>query len=59
MLTRLSALIALGIGGMLAVLPRADAHGGVVASGDPQSLLLSPAPLSGERFSTFYVLMHR
>ncbi len=59
MLTRLSALLAIGIGGMLAVLPRADAHGTVLATNDPKSLLLSPEPLSGERFSTFYVLMHR
>ena len=59
MLTRLSALLALGIGGMLAVLPRADAHGAVMAANDPKSLLLSPEPMSGERFSAFYVLMHR
>lgn len=59
MLTRLSALLALGIGGMLAVLPRADANGTIQADGNPKSLLLSPEPLSGERFSAFYVLMHR
>ena len=59
MLTRLGALLALGLGGMFAVLPRADAHGTVVTSGDPRSFLLSPEPMSGERFSAFYVLMHR
>jgi hypothetical protein len=59
MLTRLGALLALGLGGMLAVLPRADAHGPVVSSGDPKSFLLSPEPLSGERFSVFYALVHR
>jgi hypothetical protein len=59
MLTRLGAILALGLGGMLAVLPRADAHGQVVSSGDPKSFLLSPEPMSGERFSAFYVLMHR
>ena len=59
MLTRLSVLLVLGIGGMLAVLPRADAHGGVATVSDPKSLMLSPEPMSGERFSAFYELMHR
>jgi hypothetical protein len=59
MLTRLGALLALGLGGMLAVLPRADAHGAIAGSGDPKSILLSPEPLSGERFSVFYALVHR
>jgi hypothetical protein len=60
MLTRIGALLALGIGGMLAVLPRADAHGAVVAAhSDPKSFLLSPEPMSGERFAAFYVLTHR
>lgn len=59
MLTRLGALLALGLGGMLAVLPRADAHGPVVNSGDPQSFLLSPERMSGERFAVFYVIAHR
>jgi hypothetical protein len=59
MLTRLGALLALGIGGMLAVLPRADAHGAIVQQHDPRSFLLSPEPMSGERFSAFYALMHR
>jgi hypothetical protein len=44
---------------MLAILPRADAHGPVVSSGDPKSFLLSPEPMSGERFAAFYVLTHR
>jgi hypothetical protein len=60
MLTRLSALLVLGIGGMLAVLPRADAQGAImVTTNDPKSLLLSPETMSGERFSTFYVPTHR
>ena len=59
MLTRLGALLALGIGGMLAVLPRADAHGAVVTTTDPKSFLLSPEPMSGERFAAFYALTHR
>jgi hypothetical protein len=59
MLTRIGALLALGIGGMLAVLPRADAHGAVVANTDPKSFLLSPEPMSGERFAAFYALTHR
>jgi hypothetical protein len=44
---------------MLAVLPRADAHGAVVANGDPKSFLLSPEPMSGERFAAFYAILHR
>ena len=59
MLTRLGALLALGLGAMFAVLPRADAHGTLATSSDPRSFLLSPEPMSGERFSAFYVLMHR
>jgi hypothetical protein len=59
MLTRLGALLALGLGGMLAVLPRADAHGPVAESDRPRSFLLSPERLSGERFSAFYVIAHR
>lgn len=59
MLTRLGAILALGLGAMFAVLPRADAHGPVTASSDPKSFLLSPEPMSGERFAAFYVLMHR
>ena len=60
MLTRLGALLALGLGGMLAVLPRADAHGTMPASNsDPRSFLLSPEPMSGEQFSAFYAITHR
>jgi hypothetical protein len=59
MLTRIGALLALGIGGMLAVLPRADAHGAMTVSNDPRSFLLSPEPMSGERFAAFYALVHR
>lgn len=59
MLTRLGALLVLGIGGTLAILPRADAHGAMVASADPRSILLSPQPISGGRFAAFYPLTHR
>ncbi|MEO8756679.1 MAG: hypothetical protein ABI398_02840 [Devosia sp.] len=60
MLTRLGALIALGFGGLLAVLPRADAHDAQqVASIDSRSFLLSPEPMSGERFAAFYAMAHR
>lgn len=59
MLTRVAALLALGVGGMLAVLPRADAHGVVARPSDPRSLLLSPEPLSRGRFAEFYALPHR
>lgn len=60
MLTRLTALLAIGIGGMLAILPRADAQAGVVVTAsNPRSLLLSPAPVSSEQFSTLYELTHR
>ena len=58
-LTRLGALLALGIGGTMAVLPRADAHGVSAATHDPKSVLLSPDRLSGERFAAFYELPHR
>ncbi|MBI4922643.1 MAG: hypothetical protein HY834_12925 [Devosia nanyangense] len=67
MLMRLGALLALGLGGLLAVmpLPRADATesgAGIqrpVAKSDAMSLLLSPAPLSSERFMSYYVLAYR
>jgi hypothetical protein len=59
MLTRIGALLALGLGGMLAVLPRADAHGTIVVPHEPKSFLLSPEPMSGERFAAFYAMVHR
>ena len=63
MLARLGALLALGLAGLAAVLPRADAHDAspmVVADmGSSRSLLLSPEPMSGERFSAFYAIAHR
>ena len=59
MLTRIAALLTLGLAGMLAILPRADAHGTIAASSDPKSVLLSPEPMSGERFSAFYAILHR
>ena len=60
MLTRLGALLALGLGGLLAVLPRADAHDAQTLVADAnRSFLLSPEPMSGERFAAFYALAHR
>ena len=59
MLTRIGALLTLGLAGMFAILPRADAHGSVTKNGDPKSFLLSPEPMSGERFAAFYALTHR
>ena len=60
MLARLGALLVLGIGGMLAILPRADAHGADVAAGtDLRDLLLSPERLSGDRFAVFTAVTHR
>lgn len=60
MLTRLGALLALGLGGFLAVLPRADAHDPRALVADAgRSFLLSPEPMSGERFAAFYALAHR
>ena len=63
MLARLGALLALGLGGLAAVLPRADAHDTapivVSDSGRSRGLLLSAEPMSGERFSAFYAIAHR
>ncbi|MEO7222803.1 MAG: hypothetical protein ABIY37_10050 [Devosia sp.] len=59
MLTRIGALLTLGLAGMFAVLPRADAHGPIAANSDPKSFLLSPEPMSGERFAAFYAILHR
>jgi hypothetical protein len=62
MLARLGALLALGLGGLAAALPRADAHDAsrmAVADLGNRSLLLSPEPMSGERFSAFYAIAHR
>lgn len=60
MLTRVAALLALGLGGLFAVLPRADAHDATVAANaSSKSFLLSPERMSGERFAAFYALAHR
>jgi hypothetical protein len=58
MLSRIGALLVLGLGGMLAILPRADAHGSVATSDDPRSFLLSPARLWSDKFGTFYPPHH-
>ena len=60
MLTRLGALLILGLGGMLAVLPRADAHDVRTLVADAnRSFLLSPEPMSDARFAAFYAPVHR
>lgn len=60
MLTRVAALLALGLGGLFAILPRADAHDAAAAvNPDSKSFLLSPERMSGERFAAFYALVHR
>jgi hypothetical protein len=59
MLTRVAALFALGLGGLFAILPRADAHDAAAVNPNSKSFLLSPERMSGERFAAFYVLAHR
>jgi hypothetical protein len=63
MFARLGILLALGLGGLAAVLPRADVHDAsrtmVADMGSSRSLLLLPEPMSGERFSVFYAIVHR
>lgn len=58
LLTRLAALLVLGLGGLLIVLPRADAHGVLRArtevAASPVASLLSPDRLSGPSFDRFY-----
>jgi len=69
MLAQVSALLAVAVGGALALmpLPHADASdtGTVQVAaiklprGDAMSLLLSPAPLSSERFLAYYAIAYR
>jgi hypothetical protein len=58
MLTRVGALLVLGLAGTFAVLPRADAHGTVVKQADAKAFLLSPHSISGRHFAAFYPLPH-
>ena len=61
-LMRVAALLAVGFGGLLLVLPGADAHdvsARVAQLDDGKSFLLSPEPMSGEGFSAFYALAQR
>ena len=61
LLFRCAAAGAIGLAGLLAVLPRADAHGGepqVVRGSGPLSALLSPNPLSGREFAVLYPVTH-
>ena len=63
--TRVGALVALGVGGLLAVtpMPMADANESDRAEqpglSDPMRLLLSPAPMSSERFLAYYAIAYR
>jgi hypothetical protein len=60
-LIRYGAVTALGIAGLIAILPRADAHDAapqMVARADRLSALLSPEPISGRQFSAFYGVPH-
>jgi len=54
-LARLAALLVLGAGGMVAVLPRADAHPGAEqrAESGPLALLLAPQPIASRHFALF------
>jgi hypothetical protein len=60
-LIRYGAVVVLGVAGLIAILPRADAHGTdaqIIAPADRLSALLSPAPLSGRQFAAFYGVPH-
>ncbi len=65
MLARLGAMVALGIGGLLAVMPlpmgasETPSGGARPSLSDPMRLLLSPAPLSSERFLAYYAIAYR
>ena len=62
LLTQLGVLLAVGLGGLLAILPRVDAHDGsrlAVADIGAKSFLLSPERMSGQQFSGFYAPAHR
>jgi hypothetical protein len=60
-LIRYGVVVALGIAGLVAVLPRADAHDGsqqIVVRAPSLSTLMSPAPISGRQFAAFYGVPH-
>ena len=63
MLLQLGALLTIGLGALIAVAPtpRADANEQVRTARlpDAMSLLLSPAPLSSERFLAYYAIAYR
>lgn len=61
LLIRGGAVLALGLAGLLAILPRADAHDAAhqtVSVSDPIRVLLAPQPVSGRHFATLYPLTH-
>jgi|GEM_PF-3269519 len=60
-LIRSAVVVALGVAGLIAILPRADAHDRsrqTVAQPFGLSALLSPAPISGRQFAAFYGVPH-
>lgn len=65
MLVRLGAMVVLGVGGLLAVMPlpmgASETPDGAIRPklSDPMRLLLSPAPLSSERFLAYYAIAYR
>jgi hypothetical protein len=64
LLTRLAALVALGVGGLLAVMPHPGANEAAVAANEaslsePMRLLLTPSPLSSARFLGYYAIVYR
>jgi hypothetical protein len=70
MLTQLGALFVLALTGMLVAMPslragateseaRAPLSAVKLPRGDAMNLLLSPAPLSSERFMAYYMIAYR
>jgi hypothetical protein len=69
MLARLGALLAVGVGGLFAAAPMppvhateegsAHRHPARLYNGDSIRLLLSPEPLSSERFMAYYLIAYR
>jgi hypothetical protein len=65
MLARLGAMVTLGVGGLLAIMPlpmgasEAPGSDNRPRLSDPMRLLLSPAPLSSERFLAYYAIAYR
>ena len=61
LLIRCGAAAAIGLAGLLAVLPRADANDAsrqTVVGEDSFNALLSPKPVSGRQFAILYPMTH-